>query len=107
MSDARPWRATADGLVLRVHLTPRSSRDGIDGIEQRTDEPMIKARVRAVPEDGKANAALETLIAEWLGVPKRAVSVVAGLTSRTKTIAIAGAAATLDAALASKLEVVP
>ncbi|MGD9786216.1 MAG: DUF167 domain-containing protein [Hyphomicrobiaceae bacterium] len=83
-----PWR-TADGVVfLRLRLTPRASRDEIGGREDTGEGPAIKARVRAVPEDGKANAALEALVAGWLGVPRSAVSLVAGPKSRVKTVAI-------------------
>ncbi|MBX3598746.1 MAG: DUF167 domain-containing protein, partial [Rhizobiaceae bacterium] len=46
---------------------------------------------RAVPEKGKANAALEDLIAEWIGAPRRSVSVTSGETSRLKTVFVSGA----------------
>ncbi|MEQ1648106.1 MAG: DUF167 family protein, partial [Hyphomicrobiaceae bacterium] len=48
-----PWRATKDGLELRVRLTPKSSRDAVEGIETTADGPALKARVTAIPEDGK------------------------------------------------------
>jgi uncharacterized protein YggU (UPF0235/DUF167 family) len=51
----------------------------------------LKARVRAVPEDGKANAALEALIAKAFGVAKSKVSVTRGATARIKTLEIEGA----------------
>ncbi len=90
MSAALPWRSVAAGLELRVRLTPKSAHDRIEGIEQTADGPAMKARVRAVPEDGKANAALEALVAAWLGVPKRSVGVTGGPKSRIKTLTIAG-----------------
>jgi hypothetical protein len=98
-----PWRIAAGRLLLRVRLTPKSSRDAVEGIEATSDGPALKARVRAVPEDGKANAALEALIANWLDVPRRSVVVVAGQTSRVKSVQIAGDAATLSARLAAAL----
>ena len=59
---------------------------------------MIKARVRAAPENGKANAALIELVAKLLRAPKSAVSIRSGETARIKQIFIAGApAAYLDA----------
>lgn len=64
----------------------------------------LTARVRAVPEKGKANTALETLIAKWLGVAKSHVSVVAGHTARLKVLQISGDEAALAAALDAKLE---
>jgi uncharacterized protein YggU (UPF0235/DUF167 family) len=60
---------------------------------------VLKARVRATPEKGAANAALEALIARVLGVPKSSVSVIAGGTSRLKTVTIAGDAEHLGATL--------
>jgi uncharacterized protein len=50
----------------------------------------LKARVRAAPEKGAANAALEMLVAAWLGRPRRDVKLVAGGTSRLKTVRISG-----------------
>ena len=59
----------------------------------------LKARVRAVPEDGKANQALEMLLARALGMPKSAVTVVAGHTARSKTLRIDGEPDAIAAAL--------
>ena len=50
-----------------------------------------------MPDKGKANAAVVALLARALGVPKSAVSVVSGETSRLKTLAIAGDSAALAA----------
>lgn len=95
-----PWRATDGGVTLVVRLTPRGGRDAIDGVETMSDgKTVLKARVRAVPEDGKANAALVELIAKTLQVARSAVTVAAGHTSRVKTLEIAGDARALGAAL--------
>jgi uncharacterized protein YggU (UPF0235/DUF167 family) len=51
---------------------------------------VIRVRVTAVPDKGKANAAVIVLLAKALGVPKSAISVVSGETARLKTIAVAG-----------------
>lgn len=59
----------------------------------------LKARVRAVPEDGKANQALEMLLARALGMPKSAVAVVAGHTARSKTLRVEGEPSAIAAAL--------
>lgn len=61
------------------------------------DVTVLKARVRAVPDKGKANAALSKLVAGWLGVPASRVTLVSGHRARRKTLAIEGecAAATL------------
>ncbi len=85
-----PWRIVGSAIVVRVHLTPRSSRDAIDGITALPDGPALKARVRAIPEDGKANAALEDVLARTLRLGRRAVSVTGGHTSRLKSVTISG-----------------
>lgn len=86
-----PWRGEADGVVVAVRLTPRAPRDRIAGTETLADgRAVLKARVRAVPEKGKANRALEALIAESLGIAPSAVSVAAGAASRLKTVTIKG-----------------
>jgi uncharacterized protein (TIGR00251 family) len=85
-----PWRNTESGVVLRVRLTPKSQTNAVDGLTETADGPALKARVRAVPENGAANRALELLVAEWLGVAKTRVRVVSGPKSRVKTVAIDG-----------------
>ena len=88
---AKPWRSTASGVEIALRLTPRGGRDAIDGVEVVSDgRSILKARVRAVPEDGEANRAVERLIAKTLGVPNSAVRVGAGHTSRIKNIAVDG-----------------
>ena len=85
------FRARADGIDIFVRLTPRSSIDAVEGIGVSADgSSYLKVRVRAVPENGAANTALEKLIAKWLGLPKRDVSLVAGGKSRLKTLRING-----------------
>ncbi len=91
-------RHTESGIEVAVRLTPRSSKDAIEGVGQTADGGQhLKARVRALPEDGKANRALERLAAKWFGVAPRDVSVVAGATSRLKTLAVNGDAESLAA----------
>lgn len=83
--------ALPDGVRLIVRLTPAGGADAIDGAgEDSSGQRFLKARVRAAPEDGKANAALAALIAKALGVPKSAVRLVRGAKSRLKTIDVTG-----------------
>ena len=96
----RPWGAAPNGIVLTVRLTPKGARDAIEGIEPLADRrSALKVRVRAAPAEGAANATLIALIAKATGVPKRDVSLVAGLSARVKRLRIAGAPAALCAAL--------
>ena len=91
MAAASGYRTRADGLDLFVRLTPKASSDAIDGAKGTADGSVhLAARVRAVPEKGAANAALERLVADSLGLPKSAVRVVSGTTSRLKTVRLSG-----------------
>ncbi len=97
---ARPWAATAGGIVLTVRLTPKGGRDAIDGVEQTADgRPVLRVRVRVAPNEGEANDALVRLIAKAVGVPPRAVNLISGHTSRVKRLKIDGSAIALIAAL--------
>jgi uncharacterized protein YggU (UPF0235/DUF167 family) len=87
---AVPWRQVGDALELRVRLTPKAASDDICGLAETPEGIAIKARVRALPADGAANAAVEKLVAKWLGIPKTAVSVAHGGKSRVKVLAIRG-----------------
>ncbi|MGE0768452.1 MAG: DUF167 family protein [Hyphomicrobiaceae bacterium] len=98
-----PWRIVAAGLAVRVRVTPKASRDAIEGIELTGDGPALKARVRAVPEGGAANAAIEALLANWLGVGRRCVALTAGAKSRVKTLTVDGAGPTLAVVAAERL----
>lgn len=89
------------GFRLRVRLTPKSSADGVDGPgADARGAVFLKARVRAAPEKGAANAALEVVLAKALGVPKTAVRVEKGATGRLKIVAIEGDAEALKRAQA-------
>lgn len=102
-SGEHPWRIAGGMLRLRVRLTPRSSRDAIEGVGPSTEGPALKAWVRAVPENGAANAALERLVAEWLGVARSDVVLAQGGKSRVKTLTVAGEPAMLMERLNSRL----
>jgi uncharacterized protein len=95
-------RAAAGSVTFHVRLTPKGGRDAVEGWEAASDgSEHLKCRVRAVPENGKANTALVALLAKTLAVPKSAVTIVSGATSRLKRVEIAGAGAVLAARLES------
>ena len=96
-------RHTSTGIVLPVRLTPKSGRDEIVGIEDFGDEAVLKARVRAAPEAGRANEALERLIAHWLRVRPSSVAVTQGGKSRSKQVLIEGDAETLALLVEARL----
>ncbi|UXN61992.1 DUF167 family protein [Phyllobacterium zundukense] len=85
------FRKERDGITLFVRLTPKSAKDAIEGVEETDDgRSHLKARVRAVPEDGRANAALVKLLAKQLDLSARDVTIAAGATSRLKQVRISG-----------------
>lgn len=101
--DIRP-----DAVAVDVRLTPRSGKDAVEGLSELADgRAVLAARVRAVPEKGKANKALEKTLADWLGVAKSRVKVVSGSTSRIKTVEIAGDPADLVARIENRLKADP
>ena len=79
--------AERDGAVtFAVRVTPRASRDSIEGEYQGA----LKVRLTAPPVEDRANDALRRFLAARLKVPLSAVRIVAGEKSRNKRVAIAG-----------------
>lgn len=86
-----PIRRTRDGIAVAVHLTPKAKANRITGLAAQADGAFaLKASVTAVPERGKANAALLALLAKSWRLPKSSLCVAAGATDRHKLIAVAG-----------------
>ncbi len=73
-------------MRLAVKVVPKASRDGIAGWLG----DALKVCVTAPPERGKANAAVEQVVADALGVPRDRVRVIAGHTSPRKVVEIDG-----------------
>lgn len=75
---------------MSLRVTPNAGRDTIDGAETRDDgSTVLRLRVAAVPDKGKANAAVAALLSKTLGIPKSSVGLVSGETARFKTVLIA------------------
>ena len=95
-----PWRYSTQGISVALRVTPRGGRDDIDGIETLANgRTVVKVRVRAIAEGGEANRAVAELLAKALGVPKAAVRIAAGATSRLKQVSITGDPAQLGEVL--------
>lgn len=87
---------------MRLRVTPNAGADRIDGIEIRDDgNAVLRIRVRAVPDRGKANAAVIALLAKTLGIPRSSITLVSGETARLKTVRIGGDGARLAAQMAA------
>lgn len=74
-------------FTVDILVQPRASRARLGP----RHDGRIKVSVTAPPVDGEANAAVIELVAKSLGVPKHAVEVIAGASSRRKTLRITGA----------------
>lgn len=70
---------------FQVHVTPKSRANAIDVTGSGADA-RIRVRVTAAPEEGKANEAVVALLAERLGLSRRALRVAGGASSRAKWI---------------------
>jgi hypothetical protein len=73
-----------NAVIFSVKVVPRSSRTAIAGILNG----MLKVKLAAAPEKGKANESLVEFLADTLNVKKNAISITSGLTSQVKTIHI-------------------
>jgi uncharacterized protein len=73
-------------VTIDVLVQPRASRARIGP----RHDGRIKIAITAPPVDGEANAAVIELVAKALRVPRSAVAITAGHSSRRKTLAIAG-----------------
>lgn len=86
-----PWVAEhSAGARFRVAARPGASKTAVAGLH----EGALKVQLNAQPEKGKANKALIVFLAKALGVGRGDLALIAGQTSRLKTLAVAG----LDAA---------
>ena len=99
----RPWRITDGCVIVRVRVTPKSSIESVTGVGETAEGLAFLARVRAVPAEGEANAALEKLVARWLDVPKSRVRVTQGAKSRVKSLTISEETGCLEERLKAKL----
>jgi uncharacterized protein YggU (UPF0235/DUF167 family) len=97
------WRPDRTGVKLLVRVTPKSAREGVDGLVETAHGSALTVRVRAAADKGEANRAVEMVVAEWLGVAKSSVAVSAGGKSRIKTLLIAGEPAQLGTVLAARV----
>ncbi len=86
-----PFAVSPLGLRVSVRLTPKASRERIEGLAPEAGGGVaLKVSVTAVPEDGKANAALVKLLAKAWRVPKSSMDIVQGATDRRKVLLITG-----------------
>ena len=88
--------AVGGGVRFDVRVSPRASRDAIGGLH----DGALRVKITAPRSTARPNAAIVKLLAKALRVPKRAVRIVSGETSKTKRIEVEGVDAAAVRALA-------
>lgn len=85
MTLATAIRRQADGAVtLSLHVQPGAKQTGFAGLHG----DALKIRLAAPPVDGKANACLQAFVADFFDVPRRAVTLISGESSRQKILRV-------------------
>lgn len=81
------YRQDRDGaFCLSLHIQPGAKKSSVAGLHGEA----LKIRLAAPPVDGKANTALVVFVAELLQLPRAAVSLKSGQTSRQKVLRVEG-----------------
>ena len=97
-------RETAAGVTLSVRAQPGAKKTAITGLYGEGAAAQLKIAVHAPPLEGRANQALIAFLAETFSVPKSAVELLSGESSRSKVFLLRGVAlAQAEAALAERL----
>lgn len=88
---AQPFTATPNGVQVRLRVSPRAARNGCQGLHHDADgNTVLKVLVTSAPEAGRANKAVIAMLAKEWDLPKSALEIVAGNTSRNKTMVVGG-----------------
>jgi uncharacterized protein (TIGR00251 family) len=82
-------REVDGGVVFFAKIVPGSSKTAVCGLFDR----MVKIKVSAAPEKGKANQCLVEFLAKQLDVKKNAVSIISGQTNPVKQVQVLGISA--------------
>src|SRR5271157_3725610 len=85
-SDMVNIKETEDGVILQVHVVPRSAKSEIAGVQG----DALKLRITAPPVEGQANAECVRFLSDILGIKKKQVRILSGHKSKKKTVAIEG-----------------
>ncbi|HEX3402474.1 MAG TPA: DUF167 family protein [Acetobacteraceae bacterium] len=95
------WRPLPDGVAVAVKVQPKARRPGLHGPAPSADGERLRIGVSEAAEAGRANRAACSALALALGLAPSSVRLAAGVTSREKTLHVAGDPAELGARLAA------
>jgi len=87
-------RATADGVALAVRAQPGAKKTAVAGTYGGGVEAQLRIAVHAPPIEGRANAALLAFLAETFSLPRSAVQLLSGASSRSKVFLLRGISTT-------------
>jgi len=87
-------RKVDGGVVFSAKIVPGSSRTSVCGFL----DGMVKIKISAPPEKGKANQSLVKFLAKKLGVKRKDVHIISGQTNSVKSVEISGISAEMLAA---------
>lgn len=73
---------TAEGITINVKIVPSSSKDCIAG----SLEGVLKIKIAAPPEKGKANKSLVNFLSKQTGIKNKDIIIIAGHTNPAKTV---------------------
>ncbi|PHO03693.1 hypothetical protein CSC82_12630 [Rhodobacteraceae bacterium 4F10] len=76
-------RLAVEGTEITVRVTPKASRNAV-----KVEDGQIRVYVTTVPEGGKANAAVQKLLAKQMGLAKSRLVLIRGQTARDKTFLV-------------------
>lgn len=86
------YEKTSSGYIIRVRVTPNSSKNATTGIFIDSNEKeYLKITLRAVPEKGKANQELIIFLSKVLHLNKSSITIISGETDRYKKLQISTA----------------
>lgn len=71
------------GAEVSVRVTPKASRNKVD-----VQDGAIRVYVTTVPENGKATAAVQKLLAKSMGIAKSRLTLIRGQTNRDKVFRV-------------------
>ena len=98
-------RATRDGITLAVRAQPGAKKTAVVGIYGEGTAAQLKVAVHAPPIEGRANAELIAFLSEAFALPKSAIELASGESSRSKIFLLRGISlAQAESALAQRLK---